>query len=42
MTVQERILAIQLLEMIKKDFAYADKIGIEGRMVTKEDKKDDR
>ena len=42
MTVQERILALQLLEMIKNNPSYTNKIGVEGRMVTKEKNKNDR
>lgn len=35
MTVKERILAIQLMEMIKKEPQYARQIGVEGKMVLK-------
>ena len=35
MTVAERILAIQLMEMIKKDPQYAKQIGVEAKMVVK-------
>lgn len=35
MTVQERILAIQLMELIKKDPHHAGQIGVEAKMVSK-------
>ena len=35
MTVAERILAIQLMEMIKKDPQYAKQISVEAKMVVK-------
>ena len=41
MTVQERILAIQLMEMIKNDPQYAGQIGIEGKMVSREEDNND-
>ena len=37
MTVRERILAIQLMEMIKKDPQYAEKIGVEAKMTSREE-----
>lgn len=35
MTVEERIISIQLLEMIKSDPRYAQFIGVEAKMITK-------
>ena len=37
MTVQERILAIRLMEMIKKDPQYAGQIGVEEKMTSREE-----
>ena len=35
MTVQERILSIQLMEMIKENPKFANEIGIEAKLKTK-------
>lgn len=35
MTVQERILSIQLMEMIKENPKFANEIGIEAKIKTK-------
>lgn len=41
MTVKERILALQLIEMIKKDPDYAKAIGVDAKMVAKGETKND-
>ena len=38
MTVEERILSIQIMEMIKNDPQYAQFIGIEGKNIPKGEK----
>lgn len=38
MTVEERILSIQIMEMIKNDPRYAQFIGLEGKNVLKKEK----
>ena len=41
MTVEERILTIQLMEMIKKDSQYAEQIGVEVKMTSREEDNND-